>query len=68
MFKPGDQVTLARDKATHDWVSPVFSDEPYEKLGQVMAVFGGKVYVWWDGSSVTHSPHDPDELRHHPVP
>jgi hypothetical protein len=51
-FKPGNQVTLNRDKATYDWTTPVFSNEPYEMIGEVTAVYGGKVYVWWNGTNI----------------
>lgn len=63
-FKPGDKVTLNRDKATYDWSTPVFTDEPYEKIGMVTAVVGSVIYVWWNGTNVYDSKHDFEELRH----
>jgi hypothetical protein len=62
-LKPGDQVTLAREVGTHDWTTPVFTDEPYENQGLVTGIIDGVVYVWWHGTDVMDSQHDPSELR-----
>lgn len=63
-FKPGDRVTMARETGMHDWTTSVFDDRPYDKVGVVTAVVNAVVYVWWDGTNVFNSPHDPMELRY----
>jgi hypothetical protein len=64
-FKPYDLVTMARETGIHDFTTPIFTDEPYEKTGIVMYVTDdySMVFVWWDGTNVVNSKHSPNELR-----